>query len=344
MPSRTRALVLFALFIPIPALSQSASEKAPQKIVPSSDYLCEGTGNLAVFGKFIDPRIDKGVWGARVSLTFNGGGRYPVPAVTDKEGRYCIKYPYSERQEITTLLFEHQGLSCVQQISGTESHYINKLLDSTCSGISAHASAIPANVAGFLGFLPKEIIPIQLSIVNTSGSPIQVLSTLLEPQGSGSPETAKSEAAQNELPHLSITPLDAELVSAAVSEKAAGANLLRIGRFALFSIYPSSRDSGGMFFGMALRQNEIISNNISVTKLIFIPRSALPPNAVGGLAHASLKQVGAWNISIRAIRLMSTGEAGSTSGLPSSNLSKAQAISSTDGASSSEVSLVIPIE
>jgi hypothetical protein len=337
MVTRVAEVVLILLFA-VSFSTRAQSFPVPdegQSVVPSKDYSCTGKGDRSVFGRFIDPLTGKGIWGAKVYLIFNNYAD-PDDYVTDREGKYCIHY--SDQKVRTTLLFDYQGTSCVAGISGSESHYINKLLDSACSRVTGQAVALPTGIGPFRD-LPKGILPVQLRLTNETGSAIQILSTTIQPTGTMQTNNSTSLKPGSEIQPTDISPIDPALVATAAVAGRTGISVLRIGRFSLFNLSHSGDDSSTLILKLGLRDNEIIPQDSAVTKVIFIAKELLPQPKDTGLPET---QVG--NVVIRANRIFVEGQTDLASSERAHRDSEDRPATLGLQSPSATLSLVIPLE
>jgi hypothetical protein len=272
MPDRS----IFTAFISVVFLAQlvvaqspPSSSKTSQEediIRPTDEFkrACVGDGSLAAFGRLIDPSNNQGIKGAQVRLLRYDG--FHSDSVTDEEGRYCIRY--SAGPDIRSLRFDYRDKSCIENISGQRSNYINKLFGPSCSPMQSHASLFsPEEATDVYGAqVAKEFVPIQVQLINTSAQPVQLLSIRFEPENSVQSQSSDT-----------IAPVDPGYVFTVASEHNEARSLLRFGPVGFFTLFSRVRsNTEALVFQTALRSNEIIPANYALTKTVFIAKSQLP--------------------------------------------------------------------
>jgi hypothetical protein len=256
-----------------------------QESISSDKYPCEEKyqGELAVFGRLTSPG-DVPVEGANVVLTRKGGdARF---ARTNSQGQYCIRY--SAGPDIASLWFGHRDSTCVQQISGNKSHYINKILDNNCVPLRSSATVLGSKeTATILGStLAKNVGVCQAAVSNMSGGMVQVASYQFEREvsaqgkvSSGSPEV--------------ITPLDPSIVELLAARQRSSVNLFSFGPVSLIRIalHPHAGDVEAFIRDHALRLNDIIPDGYTEQKLIFFDKSKISPDKwqTGGLGNLVIR-------------------------------------------------------
>lgn len=279
-----------------PAGKDAGDQEEIDRLLQGYKNSCVGSGSLAVFGQLIDPKDGKGIDGAEVSLYRNKAG-YPFISYTLGGGKYCINYPPGA--DITTLRFEKREASCVQQIAGNRSHYINKLFDGSCSALKATASFLGDRETrdAFGSEVAKLFKAVQLTIHNTSEYQFQLASIGLEAKGlpqlasigseaKGLPLTNESSITQSKdesaVRGRQIEGVAPQLVAQIASRHESGLTLLRIGPVGLITLPPRSpADSDARVLELDLMSHQLIPAGSSRSGVVFISKSSLPP-AGGG--------------------------------------------------------------
>lgn len=295
----------FSLFASaqLPTTQQDAAKQ--NELSPPAEYHCKGKGTLAVFGRLTDPKgKDKGIDGATVTLSRSDTDA--ITTHTDDQGRYCIRY--SAGADITSLWFEDREASCVEQISGSRSHYINKLLDGRCSALKASVTLLgPKEAADAFGSeVAKRFGVLQLVLSNTSEQALQILSVGFE---QGTADREKQANPQSDIRVSDIVPVDPSIVDMVVARQRSSASLFHIGPVSIISILlHDNPDARIRLANLALRLNELIPSGSSVGRVVFVDRSKLPLDAFETPSQMMHAQTALGNVVVRANRLMKTGE------------------------------------
>lgn len=281
---------LFAIGLSLLACARSAAGQ--EKITPT-DYPCDKyKGELAVFGRLTTTRPGVQLDQARVKLKRNGGDTLIVDA--DKEGRYCIRYPSGS--DIARLSFEDGEITCVDQISGTSSHYINKVLDNDCALLRATGTELGPNTAAIIltSAVAKKFRVWQVAVSNSSGGVLQIVSFQFERETSKQDQSVKASDV--------IVPVDPDMVELVAARQRPSVCLLCVGPVTLFQIpiHAHASDAAAYIRSHALRVNDTIPDGQGEAKLIFVDKSNIPNN---------ISQPGALGtLVIRATRWTKAGE------------------------------------
>jgi hypothetical protein len=297
--------------------------------------LCEGEGPLAVFGKLLD--LDgKARAHAMVSLERNHGAAGDT--YTAKDGKYCIRY--SPGADITSLYFSDGGATCVENISGNESHYINKLFDKSCSSLDGRAQMLSLRESkDAFDRVAKIYVAIQIVLKNTSGQSIQLLTARFERNES---EQSNAASGTSDRPRAVIIPTDTRIVQS-IEPESRNVGLFSFGPVSIFSFAMHARSERvrSLIADMAIRGNEIIPNGSAVIKVVFVPRSIFPPDSFQDANTFVTAQKSLGNLVIVANRLASNGEINETTTVGGGQLSDfMKAAASAQG---EPISLVVPV-
>lgn len=271
-------------------------------------YDCHSlVGKLAVFGTLHD---DKGnsVSPAWVELVVNGVARGAYSVRDD--GTYCIRY--DPAKTITELVFGRRNFpdTCVEQISGDRSHYINKVFANTCfkRDLPLHISALGhSDTKGLGSLISREYLAIQMSMVASTREDLRFLTARFETTTSSvNPTPVVASPQQNRLAP-SIQPVDPQLLIAMAEQQHDLANLLRIGPFVLCAIQRAPSVNVALLQRLAFRENEIIPSGTAVTRLVFVPRASLslPSRDTTKGLSAAIADLGTLVVTARGV---STGE------------------------------------
>jgi hypothetical protein len=277
----------------ISLLACSATATGQEEVTPSKEYRCDKyRGDLAVFGRLTTTKPGIQLDQALVKLTRNGGDTLIDSA--DKDGRYCIRY--SSGPDISRLSFEDGDLTCVEQISGSRSHYINKVLDNNCAQGRASVTLVGSNTTAAIltSAVAKKFWMLQAVLSNTSGGTLQIASFQFERESS---KQGQSTSARDV-----IVPVDPEIVEVLVARQKSSVCLLCVGPVTLLQIpfHAHASDTEAYIRRHALRVNDIISDGQSEMKLIFVDKSKVPAD--------KLQTGGLGNLVIRATKLTKAGE------------------------------------
>jgi len=256
----------------------------------------------------IDANTNLGVEGAEVSLYQDN--RRVAFTPTKKDGRYCIRYEGGK--EITTLKFDKGKLATVLSISGNYNHYINKLINLN-TPMTAQAHVVPTKtMARRIGpRAANAFIAVQVVLTNVSSQSLQVLSFHFEHPSDISKGTAETD--QNKV----STTMAADIQS--VVSAASPRSLLRVGRVELLSIASGgSHHTCSDIYEQALRLNEVIPSNSSISRIVFVDRDELPRNVsrdpIGVLAALGELVIQANRLTIEGDAKLSAGLADATTG------------------------------
>jgi hypothetical protein len=262
----------------VPAGKDADDQGEINRLLNEYKSTCAGSGSLAVFGQLINPTDGKGIDGAEVSLYRNKTG-YPYISHTQGGGKYCISYPPGA--DITTLRFEKREASCVQQIAGNRSHYINKLFDGSCSALNATASFLGDRETRdvFGSEVAKIFKAVQITIRNNSNYQMQLTSLRLvakevAPTAESSTTQSKDESAVRGRQIESVAP---QLVAQIASRHESGLTLLRIGPVGLITL-PSRSPAGSdvRVLELDVMSHQLIPASSSQSGVVFISKSSLP--------------------------------------------------------------------
>lgn len=297
-------VVFLGFFGPVVAGQDADKAGASHGVTVPDEYakICVGEGSLAVFGKLFDPN-GQARSHAMVSVERNYGGEKPTYTATD--GKYCIKYPPGP--DITSLWFADNGATCVEDLSGNENHYINKVFDKNCASFDGHAQVLgPRESAATFDKVAEMYVPIQILFRNTLGQPVQVLAAWFEP--SGSSET-KLASGTSDHPRAAIVPVDARIV-ASIEPPLRNLSLFQFGPVAIFSLPLHSRSERvrSLIAETAIRADEIIPNDSAVVKVVFVPRSMFSSDAFKDANSILKAESSLGKLVIVANRLASNGQ------------------------------------
>jgi hypothetical protein len=269
------------------SLLTSVRPAAGQEQITQSGYPCDKyKGALAVFGSLTANKPGIQLDQAHVKLTRNDGDALIVNV--EKDGRYCIRY--SKGPDIVRLSFEAGETTCVEQISGSFSHYINKVLDNKCALLQASVTLLGPNTTGLIltSAAAKKFWVVQAVLSNTSGGPLQVVSFQFEHQTSKQGQFASASDV--------IVPVDPEIVELLAARQKSSVCLLCVGPVTLFQIahHAHAGDAEAYIRSHALRVNDIIPDGRSAARLIFVDKFKMPadapqPGALGTLVIRATK-------------------------------------------------------
>jgi hypothetical protein len=244
------------------------------------NYDCHGLkGKLAVFGTLRDEHGSP-VSPASVQLVVDKVGQRLYPVKDD--GTYCIRYDAAKT--ITALVFSLQNYNatCVEQISGDRSHYINKVFDNTCFSKKSPqptAALLPSETKPLLGArIARDYLVLQKSIVNSTGEDIRLLAAAFEttlPAVTATPPIASSQA-RSPSP---VQPVNSQVLMAMAEPYRDVVSVLRFGPVVLGAVLRPPSVNEAALQRLAFRENEIVPDQSAVTRLLFVPRSALPLTA-----------------------------------------------------------------
>ena len=273
-PSFTKLLLFIIVMLFGPLLLQAQTTetlddpKTLDALLKNQKFKCHGTGALAVFGTFRYTTGGEGVYPATVKLNVNKVGITAIS--TEEDGSYCIRY--NPGATITSLIFQQSGATCVEEISGDRSHYINKLLDQKCSKTPLQTRSAPLTAEEaktvFGNRIAKFYLPVQLNITNDAGEDVKVLSAYFSHNSpSGNAATAQSGVVPD------VQPIDPRLLGIP-NRRPEVASLLRIGPFALAAIL---RSDFGTFpiENVVFHPNDVVPDKASAVKVVFVPKSRL---------------------------------------------------------------------
>lgn len=262
----------------VPAGKDVDDQEEINRLLNEYKSTCAGSGSLAVFGQLIDPIDGKGIDGADVSLYRNKTG-YPYISHTQGGGKYCINYPPGA--DITTLRFEKREASCVQQIAGNRSHYINKLFDGNCSALNATASFLGDRETRdvFGSEVAKLFKVVQVTVHNNSNYQMQLTSLRLtakevHPSTQSSTTQSKHESA---VPGRQIEAVAPQLVAQIASRHESGLTILRIGPVGLITLPPRTpAGSEVRVLEQDVMSHQLIPASSSRSGVVFVSKSSLP--------------------------------------------------------------------
>lgn len=332
------AMSILSATVAAQTIGKDGTEQAGMTLPDEYLKVCKGDGKLAVFGRLIDQKTGKGKEGAMVTLQRNYGGA--TTSYTKDEGRYCIKYPPGP--DITALWFAADGSSCVEDISGNESHYINKLFDNGCSPFGSHASLLSPDETKmvFGSRVARMMVAIQVVLRNTSGQSLQLLDVSFEPTGDSQKEF-ETQAQLAERSRRGIAPVDSRIVAELASSKRL-ISLFRIGPVAVFSFGQSQSNPESLVYQTAFSPREIIPPDTSEVKIVFIPRSYFPADAFSTpmAIHKTTASLG--NLVVVANRLTSNGEVRSSGSLMGETIR--DGVLQAQGELSATASIIVPVK
>jgi hypothetical protein len=170
----------FLLLLGISLLTVARPATGQEKITPEG-YPCDKyKGDLVVFGRLTAIKPGVHLDQAHVKLKRTDGDALTVDA--EKDGRYCIRYPSGS--DIERLSFEAGEITCVEQISGSYSHYINKVLDNNCAQFGGYFTSLGPNTAApvLTAAVIKKFGVLQVVLWNTSGGTLQIVCFQFEHQ------------------------------------------------------------------------------------------------------------------------------------------------------------------
>jgi hypothetical protein len=274
------------LVIGISLLTAARPAAGQEKITPEGFPCDKYKGDLVVFGRLSATKPGVHLDQAHVKLTRNGGDALTVDV--EKDGRYCIRYPSGP--DIARLSFEAGETACVERISGSHSHYINKLLDNSCAQLQASVTSLGPNTTGLIltSAVAKKFWVVLAVLSNTSGGAVQIVSFQFEHQTSKEGQFASASDV--------IVPVDPDMVELVAAHQKSFVCLLCVGPVVLFQIplHLHAGDAEAYIRGHALRINDIIPDGQSAAKLIFVDRSKMPadasqPGALGTLVIRATK-------------------------------------------------------
>jgi hypothetical protein len=147
----------------------------------------------------------------------------------------------------------------VEQISGSHSHYINKLLDNNCAQLQASVTSLGPNTTGLIltSAVAKKFWAVLAVLSNTSGGTVQVMSFQFEHQTSKEGQFASASDV--------VVLVDPDMVELVAAHQKSSVCLLCVGPVSLFQIplHVHASDAEAYIRGHALRINDIIPDGQS---------------------------------------------------------------------------------
>jgi hypothetical protein len=245
-------------------------------------YDCNGLkGKLAVFGILRDQHGNP-VSPATVQLLIDQVGQRLYPVRND--GTYCIRYEAT--RTITALVFSRptSDATCVEQISGDRSHYINKVFDNTCFNKKSPQPTVgllPSETKRLLGSrIARDYIAIQKTIVNSTGEDVRLLSagfeTTVFAANNATPTTSAQQPRSAPSP---VQPVSSQVLMSMAVPHEDLVTVLRVGPVVIGAVRRRQSVDEAALQRVAFRENEIVPDRSAVTRYIFVRRSALSPTA-----------------------------------------------------------------
>ena len=249
--------------------------QGPQIKLPepeSQEYKpCGGDGGpLFVYGLLLKNAREPAT---SIPVTLSRHGSLDLTTTTDSQGRYCIRYQ-NRGEPLAALVFGGNGMGInVQYIAGNRSHVINKIFSANVQIASVTGAATPLGSdvtrASYGSDVDKAFFAVQPEIKNDSNEDRKVIAAGFDL----APGTAPSQEAPIKLPVV-----DPKLVARVAERGSRPRSLLSIGPVGIITIFNGEhrRDAVANVYEDALKINEVVPANSSITRVVFVSRAALP--------------------------------------------------------------------